>query len=68
MAVVKAHVWYNNQGQIIAIGRPMAHRPTTPIASPNNFAMETEIDEALIEKLPQTHKVDHKSKALVKAR
>jgi hypothetical protein len=66
MSKVNIHVWHTNDGQIVAIGRPVSNHKVVPIAKGNHSVMETEVDEVHIEKLHQTHRVDLKQKILVK--
>ncbi len=65
MANVKAHIWYDANGQIVAIGRPTGKHQLRPVGGANWSVLETEVNENTIKNLPRTHQVDVDKKALV---
>jgi hypothetical protein len=70
MGKVKIHVWHNAAGQIIAVGQPVlgldSDLRVTPLTGEGQLVLETEIDEAKMKNLHQTHVVDVHKKVLVK--
>jgi hypothetical protein len=66
MAKTNISVWHRANGEIVAIGRAVGKHKATPIAGPNQFILETEIEEAHIKGLSRTHRVDMQTKTLVK--
>lgn len=74
MAKVRVHVWHDANGQILAIGHPVAVEGHTlkvvPIAGDQGSVLETEVEvnEEMLKTLHQTHKVDIKNKSLIKAK
>jgi hypothetical protein len=70
MAKVKIHVWHDASGQIIAVGQPMLGQDknlrVTPLTGEGQLVLETEIEEAKMKNLHQTHVVDVQKKVLVK--
>jgi hypothetical protein len=68
MSKVHVHVWHTNEGQIIAIGRP-GNAPkykAVPISVQGHSILETDVNEADVQKLHQTHVVDVHKKTLIK--
>jgi hypothetical protein len=68
MSKVHVHVWHNNEGQIVAIGRPGKGPEYTavPISDRGHSILSTDIDETEVQKLHQTHMIDTHNRALVK--
>ena len=70
MGKIKIHVWHDAAGQIVAVGQPMLGQDkdlrVTPLTGEGQLVLETEIDEAKMKNLHQTHVVDVHKKVLVK--
>jgi hypothetical protein len=70
----RAHVWYNAEGTIIAVGhvpeqteegRHAPQRRAIPLTLENQFLLEAEVPEELIRELHYTHRVDVHTRTLV---
>jgi hypothetical protein len=65
MAKVNIHVWYNINGEIVAVGRPMGGAKCVAMSRENQSVLETEVDEKHVADLYKTHIVDVGRKAVV---
>ena len=71
MGNVIAHVWYDANGKILAVGRPLlppgSRLQAVPHCAEGQFVLETEASEDLLKTMHQTHSVDVKKKVVIKA-
>ena len=75
MKKVKTQIWYDNRGQIIAVGyasqragkgaRAKQIRQTVPLAHQRQLILEVELPENTISRVHQTHRIDVKSRTLI---
>lgn len=57
----RIHVWHDQNGKIIAVGKPAKHMVdrVQPIpVNPSHSVISTDVEDDSIKKIPQTHFVD----------
>jgi len=78
MKRIKAQIWYDAKGQIIAVGyapqragkgaQAKQVRQTVPLAYQRQFILEVELPEKMIRRVHQTYRIDVKSRTLIEER
>jgi hypothetical protein len=57
----RIHIWYDQQGKIIAVGKPAKHmvdRVQPLAANVNHSVISTDVEDDAIKRIHQTHLVD----------
>lgn len=65
MAEVTAHIWYDLNGVIVAVGHPLTDGGATPVGDAEVQVLETRWEEAELETLHKAYSIDVQSKALM---
>lgn len=79
MTTCKAHIWYNADGEILAVGHVpapvlddssepsgyVARRSVAPVSHANQHVLEADLDTADLDRLHETHRVDVQKHALI---
>jgi hypothetical protein len=70
MATVKAHIWHDSRGKILAVGYippgALNHlRSVVPVARKNQLVLKADVSQESLASLHSTHRVDVKKKSLV---
>lgn len=66
MARVKAFVWYDVNGEVVAVGRPMGDSRAIPLPGENQGVLEAEFDSEELADLRKTHLVDIERRQVVR--
>ena len=64
--MTRVHVWYTDDGRIVAVGRLQGGRQVVPSASGTQQVLDVDVDEEAVATLSATHVVDTERRALVR--
>jgi hypothetical protein len=63
--VIRVHIWYGEDGRIVAVGRAQSSTVCLPSAGDGQRVVQLEVEESAIATLAETHLVSQSGDALV---